>query len=98
MGFKIAANPLVDLKNYEFALVRRTMAAPDNWAEYGVADYSAFSVLPTYNYATPHTILRLTDRTDVGAGSCSSNCHIRNDGGTLVNKELYLFLSDLLDW
>ena len=40
-----------------------------------------------------------TSRTNVGGtGSCSVNCHIRDDGGTIVNKELYLFQSDLLDW
>jgi thiosulfate/3-mercaptopyruvate sulfurtransferase len=98
MGFKIAANPLAGIKDYDFALVRRTLAAPDNWENYGVADYSNFDVLPTYNYATPHNLSRLTDRTNVGTASCSSNCHIRNDAGTLVNKELYLFQSDLLDW
>jgi len=98
MGFKIADNPLPVLKSYSFTVVRRTTAAPDNWKEYGVAEYANFNVAPTYNYASPHNILRLTDRTDVGTGSCSSNCHIRNDGGTLVNKELYLFESDLEVW
>lgn len=98
MGFKIAVNPLPDLNPYSFAVVRRTTAAPDNWEEYGVAEYADFDVHPTYNYATPHNILKVTDRTDVGTASCSSSCHIRNDGGTLVNKELYLFQSDLLDW
>ena len=100
MGFKIAANPLPDIKQgYDFALVRRTTAAPDNWKEYGVAEYTTFDVLPTYNYATPHNLLRLTDYTNVGGGGgCSFNCHIRDEGGTLMNKELYLFQSDLLDW
>ncbi len=98
LGFKIAVNPLPDHTDYEFTLVRRTMAAPDNWSEYGVAEYSSFSVLPTYNYASPHNISRLTDRTNVGTGSCNSNCHIDNVGGNLVNKELYLFESDLEDW
>ena len=99
MGYKIAVNPLPDIKKgYDFALVRRTLGAPDNWKEYGVPQYSNFDVLPTYNYTTPHNILRLTARTNVGAGTCSSNCHIRNENGTLINKELYLFESDLLDW
>ena len=100
MGFKIAANPLPNIKQgYNFALVRRTPAAPDNWAVYGVDEYATFDVLPTYNYATPHNLLRLTDRTNVGGpGSCSVNCHIRDDGGVLVNKELYLFQSDLEVW
>jgi len=98
LGFKIAVNPLPDLMDYSFTLVRRTTTAPDNWVEYGVAEYADFDVHPTYNYASPHNILRLTDRTDVGTESCNSNCHIRKEGETYVNKELYLFQSDLLDW
>ena len=99
-GFKIALNPIPDVKEgYKFALVRRTLAAPDNWKEYGVPEYSNFDVFPTYNYTTPHNILRLTSRTNVGGtGGCAANCHIRDDGGTIVNKELFLFESDLLDW
>ena len=98
MDFKIAENPLPDLKPYEFALIRRTLAAPDNWEEYGV-EYANFDALPTYNYTSPHNILRWTARTDVGSDkACYSACHIRNEGGTLVNKELYLFKEDLLEW
>jgi len=100
LGYKIAANPLPELRpDFDFALVRRTLAAPDNWKEYGVESYANFDACPTYNYTTPHNILRWTERTEVQQGnSCSFNCHIRNDGGTLVNKELYLFDEDLLDW
>jgi thiosulfate/3-mercaptopyruvate sulfurtransferase len=99
-GFKIAKNPIPDVKTeYEFALVRRTLAAPDNWKEYGVPEYANFNAFPTYNYTTPHNILRWTSRTEVEKGkSCSSGCHIRNDGDTIINKELYLFQSDLLEW
>lgn len=100
MGYKIAVNPIPEIKkDYDFALVRRTLAAPDNWKEYGITEYANFDVLPTYNFTTPHNILRWTTRTNVESGkSCSYNCHIRNENGNLVNKELYLFESDLLDW
>lgn len=99
MGYKIAMNPIPDVKkDFKFALVRRTLAAPDNWKEYGVAEYANFDVLPTYNFTTPHNILRWTTRTKVETGGCSTNCHIKNEDGNLVNKELYLFESDLLDW
>lgn len=100
LGFKIAVNPLpVIKKDFDFTLVRRTLAAPDNWEVYGVPLYANFAVLPTYNYTSPHNILRWTDRTKTTAGqSCYSNCHIRNENGTLVNKNLYLFADDLLSW
>lgn len=100
LGFKIAANPLPDLKpGFNFTLVRRTLGAPDNWKEHGVDQYAAFDALPTYNYTSPHNILKWTSRTTVPQGaSCSSSCHIRNEGGVLINKSLYLFEDDLLDW
>ena len=100
MAFKIAGNPLPDIKTgFDFTLVRRTLAAPDNWEKYGVEQYANFDAFPTYNYTSPHNILRWTSRTDAGKDkACYTNCHIRNEQGTLVNKELYLFQEDLLDW
>jgi len=99
MGYKIAVNPLPTLKSYKFTLVRRTLAAPDNWEKFGVAQYANFDAFPTYNYASPHNLLRWTSRTQVTEGAaCSANCHISNDGAGLKNTNLYLFKSDLLDW
>ncbi|MFA6402854.1 MAG: hypothetical protein WCX31_14735 [Salinivirgaceae bacterium] len=100
LGFKIAVNPLPDIKNgYDFTLVRRTLAAPDNWEVYGVDEYANFDAFPTYNYTSPHNLLRWTTRTQVETGTtCSSNCHIRNEGGVFINKDLFLFQNDLLDW
>lgn len=100
MDYKIAVNPLPDIKTgFDFTLVRRTLAAPDNWKEYGVEEYANFEAFPTYNYTSPHNILRWTKRTQVTNGkSCSSNCHIRNENDVLINKELYLFEEDLLEW
>ena len=95
MDYKIALNTLPDLKDGDFALVRRTLAHPDNWVGYGEdLAYSDFDVFPTYNYTTPHNILKWTERTE-GGTSCSSNCHIRNEGGVLVNVENYLWLDSL---
>ncbi len=100
LDFKIAQNPIPDVKEgFDFVLVRRTLAAPENWDAYEENAYPNFDAFPTYNFTTPHNIIRWTDRTQVAEGtSCSSNCHIRNEGGTLINKELYLFQDDLLDW
>jgi thiosulfate/3-mercaptopyruvate sulfurtransferase len=100
MDFKIALNPIPTVKTgFKFALVRRTLAAPDNWEKYGVEEYANFEAFPTYNFTTPHNILRWTTRTtSENDKACFSNCHIQNDGGTIVNKELYLFQENLLDW
>lgn len=99
MSYKIASNPIPEIKpGFEFTLVRRTLAAPDNWDKYGVPEYANFDAFPTYNYTSPHNLLRWTSRTYSGEDLCFTNCHIRNEGGTLINKELYLFQDDLLDW
>ena len=97
LDFKIAMNTLPELKDYRLALVRRTLGHPENWVGYGEElEYSNFDVLPTYNYTTPHNILKLTTRTDVADGAaCFSNCHIRNEGGTLINSEFYLWADSL---
>jgi hypothetical protein len=99
-SYKIALNPLPDIRPYRLALVRRTAAAPDSWSEYGVPVLADFDARPTFNYATPHNILRWTERTKVGEGeSCYVNCHIIQEGDTYRNRHLYLFRSDmLLDW
>lgn len=100
LDFKIAANPIPDLKpGFKLSLVRRTLAAPDNWVEYGVDQYADFDALPTYNYATPHNILKWTSRTTVPQGEyCFVNCHIREEEGVIRNKNLYLFQENLLPW
>ena len=99
LDFKIAINPIPMIKKgYKFALVRRSLGAPDNWEKYGVI-YEDFDALPTYNYTTPHNLLRWTSRTVVPEGStCFTSCHIRNEGGELINKDLYLFDEDLLEY
>jgi hypothetical protein len=100
MDLKIALNPIPDLRDGKFSLVRRTLAHPDNWVGYGEdLTYENFDALPTYNYTTPHNILKITQQTTVEPGaSCSSSCHIRNEGGTLINAELYLWSDSLETW
>ena len=99
LDFKIALNPIPETKDFEFALVRRTLAAPDNWDLYGVAEYPNFDAFPTYNFTTPHNIQKITSRTEgVSGDDCMLKCHIWTDGDSIYNKQLYLFESDLLDW
>jgi hypothetical protein len=99
MDYKIALNPIPDVQDgYEsqFTLVRRTLAAPDNWKEYGVEEYENFNAFPTYNYTTPHNLQKWTERTQ--GASCNSNCHARIEGNDTINRDLYLWKSDLLEW
>jgi len=100
--YKLALNPIPEVKsgfNSDITLVRRTLAAPDNWKEYGVEEYANFNAFPTYNYTTPHNIQKWTSRTQVEEGKgCGSSCHMKVTANDTINKELYLFKSDLLEW
>jgi thiosulfate/3-mercaptopyruvate sulfurtransferase len=95
--FKIGMNPIPDIKKkYKFAVLRRTLMAPDSWEIFGVPALANFDAFPIFNYSTPHNILKWTERTKVDAGkTCSDNCHIVKEGDTYRNKKYYLFMSDL---
>jgi thiosulfate/3-mercaptopyruvate sulfurtransferase len=99
-SFKIGINPMTKEKPYKFSTVRRTLAAPDSWSVFGVADLPNFDAKPIYNYTSPHNIQRWTTRTEiVGFGACYSSCHITYELGTYKNRNLYLFSSDFLtEW
>ena len=96
LGFKIGLNPIPEDKPYRLALLRRTLAAPDSWSAYGIEQMPAFDAKTTFNYTTPHNILRWTARTRVEeGGSCFDSCHIIPDESGMRNRELYLFSDDL---
>ena len=107
-GYKIGMNPIKDTKpQYEFALLRQSLMAPDSWQNYGIALLSNFNVRPTYKYTTPHNIIKITTRTgykdSTGTwqtySNCFEGCHIyTNAQDSLVNRNLYLFDEDCLDW
>ena len=100
LDFKIALNPLENPDadhDFPYALVRRTLAAPDNWDVYTPGDdYDNFDAFPMFNYTTPHNIQKITKRTVEGAdwNNCMINCHII-DGVT--NKEYFLLDEDLTE-
>lgn len=100
LGYKIGLNPIPETKPFRVALLRRSLMAPDSWKEYGTPILTNFDVRPTYKYTTPHNIQRWTKRTQVASGKpCFDACHaIKNADGTVRNKELYLFKSDLEAW
>ncbi len=107
-GFKIGMNPIKDTKpQFEFALLRQSLMAPDSWQNYGIPNLVNFDVRPTYKYTTPHGLIKITTRTGYKDGSgnwvtytnCAEGCHIiKNPDGSYKNKELYLFDSDCLPW
>lgn len=109
-GFKIGDNPIKNTitskqgTSYDFnkkwSLVRRTLSAPDSWQEYGTPLLTNFDAYPSFNYTSPHNIMKLTPQCSPEKGkACFDACHIIKDGDIFRNKELYLFESDLeRDW
>jgi hypothetical protein len=96
LTYKIGLNPISDDKPHKFAIVRRTLAAPDSWEKFGVKQMPAFDAKTTFNYTTPHNTLRWTTRTRVAdKQSCFESCHVISDANGTRNRGLYLFASDL---
>jgi thiosulfate/3-mercaptopyruvate sulfurtransferase len=84
MAFKIGRNPLQsDDRPWTYVPVRHVPIDPESFAYYGEDLLSNFDALPTWKYATPHTIQRNTPQTE----TCDA-CH--------GNAELFLTADDVL--
>ena len=74
--FKIAHNPSPYRGEYDYVLVRHTPVAPGTFDDWGLSlpDYLS---KPTWQYTSPHNILRWTPQTTPpdGSSSCSISCH-----------------------
>lgn len=69
--FLIGRNPLQNYhRPYEYVPVRHIPADPESYAYYGDNLLANFDALPTWAYATPHNIQRITPQNE----SCN-NCH-----------------------
>jgi thiosulfate/3-mercaptopyruvate sulfurtransferase len=75
MAFKIGRNPRRSPERpWEYVPLRHVPIARDSFAYYGENLLSNFDSLPTWAYATPHTIQRITPRNS----SCDA-CHGNTD-------------------
>jgi hypothetical protein len=75
LTFKIGHNPFKsDDRPWDYVLVRHVPVAPDTFAFYGDDLLSTFDSVPTWKYATPHNIQRVTAQNK----SCDS-CHGKAD-------------------
>ena len=83
MTFKIGRNSLKsEDRPWDYVLVRHVPVTPDTFLFYGDNLLPAFNNVPTWKYATPHNIQRVTAQNE----SCDS-CH--------GNAELFLTAVDL---
>jgi thiosulfate/3-mercaptopyruvate sulfurtransferase len=71
MAFKIGLNPIQGPdRPWKYVPVRHVPIDPESFAYYGQDLLSNFDALPTWKYATPHNIQRVTPQ----AESCNA-CH-----------------------
>jgi hypothetical protein len=83
MTFKIGRNVLKsEDRPWDYVLVRHIPVVPDTFAFYGEGLLPTFENVPTWKYATPHNIQRVTPQNQ----SCDS-CH--------DNPELFLMADDV---
>jgi ribosomal protein S27AE len=85
MTFKIGLNPLLSAERpWKYVTVRHVPIARDVYDYYGEDLLPNFDVLPTWKYATPHNIQRVTPQNQ----SCT-NCH--------GNTDIFLTANDVLE-
>jgi hypothetical protein len=86
MTFKIGLNPMKsEDRPWDYVVLRHVPVDPDSFAFYGDDILANFDALPTWKYATPHNIQRVTPQNQ----ECN-NCH--------GNEELFLSQSDLMPY
>lgn len=86
MDFKIGLNPKKsEDRPWDYVVLRHVPIDPDNFAYYGKDVLANFDALPTWKYATPHNIQRVTPQNK----TCDS-CH--------GNADLFLSEKDLRDY
>jgi thiosulfate/3-mercaptopyruvate sulfurtransferase len=73
MMFKIGRNPLQgEDRPWTYVPVRHVPIDPDSFEYYGQNLLPNFDALPTWKYATPHNIQRITPQNET-CGSCHGN-------------------------
>lgn len=78
--YKIGRNPLEDIREYDYVLLRHIPIAVDTYDPWGVGDLAEYEALPTWKYTSPHNIRRWTDRTEMDEEeSCFTACHSTPD-------------------
>ena len=78
--FKIGKNPIKDLNDWDYALLRHIPIAEDTYEGWGLDNLDNYSDVETWKYTSPHNIRRFTDRTDtVGGQNGCAACHGTED-------------------
>ncbi len=93
--FKIAKNPSPYRSEYDYVVVRHTPIDPGTYADWGL-QLPNYSSKPTWQYTSPHNVLRWTTQTTPQeGGGCASSCHNQpNTTDGIFLKEIDLYDTD----
>jgi thiosulfate/3-mercaptopyruvate sulfurtransferase len=88
MTFKIGRNSRKsEDRPWDYVLVRHVPVAPDTFAFYGNGLLPAFDNVPTWKYATPHNIQRVTAQNE-SCDSCHGNAGLFLTAADVAPEEL----------
>jgi hypothetical protein len=88
LAFKIGRNPIQGAyRPWKYVPVRHVPIAKDSFAHYGENLLLDFNALPTWKYATPHTIQRITPQNE-SCNSCHGNDDLFLTAGDVAAEEL----------
>lgn len=87
MAFKIGRNPTLNrYRPWEYVPVRHVPIAEDSFSYYGENLLPSFDALPTWKYATPHTIRRITPQNE-SCNACHGNAEVFLTAGDVAPAE-----------
>ncbi len=91
--FRIGLNIDEELHMGKWAVVRHAPVSPDSYEPWGHSELANYDARPTWEYSSPHNIVRAAPQTNVGGdGDCSSKCHVSGTNAD-TNKDLFLWQS-----
>lgn len=77
---KIGRNPIPELREPDYVLLRHIPVAEDTFEGWGLADLEQYESVETWKYTSPHNIRRWTAQTDTTGGrECYEACHDTED-------------------
>jgi hypothetical protein len=88
MTFKIGRNPLQDrYRPWKYVPLRHAPIARDSFSHYGQDLLTQFDALPTWKYATPHTVQRITPQ-NRSCNACHGNASVFLTAADIAPDEL----------
>lgn len=91
--FRIGLNVDEELHSGKWVVVRHIPVSPDSYEPWGHAQLAHYDDRPTWEYTSPHNIVKKTRQTSVGTlDACYLKCHVSGSVAD-ANQDLFLWQS-----